>query len=155
MLSFGVVRSGFVHEGAARTLVHRLKYEAIIAAGHLLAAEGMAHLMPHDARVLVRVPRTRWRTLRYGVDPTAVLADRLSALTGVPVVDALVPPMFGRRHAGRGVSQRHAPTFSRSAEPPPGAVLLDDVLTTGTTLEAAAAALGGRAVAAITATVSL
>ena len=53
LLSFGIVRSGFVHEGPARTLVHRLKYEAMPAAGRVLAGEGMAHLVPPEAKALI------------------------------------------------------------------------------------------------------
>jgi len=144
-----------VHEGAARVLVHRLKYEAVEPAGRLLATEGMAHLVPHDAAALIPIPRTRWRTVRYGVDPAVLLADHLAALTGLPVVMSLSPALYGRRHAGRVVSQRVAPAFGVTINAPAGAVLVDDVLTTGITLETAAAALDGRVVAAITATVSV
>ncbi len=155
LLSFGIARSGFIHEGAARTLVHRLKYEAVVAAGQILAAEAMAHLLPHDARALVPIPRTRWRTIRYGVDAAAVLADQLSGLTGVPALTVLTPALYGRRHAGRVLSQREVPMFGLAGRVPAGAVLVDDVLTTGSTLEAAAATLGGNVSAAITATVSV
>lgn len=155
MLSFGVVRSGFVHEGAARVLVHRLKYEAVLPAGTVLADEGMAHLMPPDAEVLVPIPRTRWRTIRYGVDPALTLALRLRDVTGMPVVEALGPALYGRRHAGRMVSERVAPLFTARGHVARNAVLVDDVLTTGITLETAAAVLGRSAIAAVTATVSV
>jgi predicted amidophosphoribosyltransferase len=136
-------------------LVHRLKYEGVLSAGRLLAAEGMAHLVPHDATALVPIPRTKWRAIRYGVDPAVVLADRLAELTGVPVAPSLRPSLYGRRHAGRVVGQRHVPVFALAVPPPPRSVLVDDVLTTGITLESAAHVLGGRATAAITATVSV
>lgn len=155
LLSFGLARSGFVHEGAARVLVHRLKYEAVPSAGRLLATEAMAHLVPHDAGALVPIPRTRWRTIRYGVDPAMLLADHLAALTGLPVAKPLTPALYGRRHAGRVVSQRDAPEFGVGGFVPAGAVLVDDVLTTGITLETAAAALDGAVLAAVTATVSV
>lgn len=155
LLSFGIARSGFIHEGAARTLVHRLKYEAMEPAGRLLATEGMAHLVPHDAAALIPIPRTSWRTVRYGIDPALLLADHLAELTGLPVVMSLRPALYGRRHAGRVVSQRIAPTFGVAGVVPVGAVLVDDVLTTGITLETAAAALERQVLAAITATVSV
>ena len=155
LLSFGIVRSGFVHDGPARVLVHRLKYEAVVSAGRLLADEGMAHLVPPDATALIPIPRIRWRAIRYGVDPAAQLAARLGALSGLPVVDSLVPALYGRRHAGRVVSQRDAPVFGVTGSAPAGSVLVDDVLTTGITLETAAAALGAPVVAAVTATVSV
>jgi predicted amidophosphoribosyltransferase len=155
LLSFGVARSGFVHEGAARVLVHRLKYEAVPSAGRLLATEGMAHLVPHDAAALIPIPRTRWRAIRYGVDPAMLLAEQLADLTGLPLAKSLTPALFGRRHAGRVVSQRDVPAFGARDIAPARAVLIDDVLTTGITLETAAAALGGAVVAAVTATVSV
>jgi predicted amidophosphoribosyltransferase len=155
LLSFGIARSGFAHEGPARVLVHRLKYEAVASAGYLLAAEGMAHLLPHDAAALIPIPRTTWRAIRYGVDPAVVLADHLAVLTGLPVVSSLRPALYGRRHAGRAVTQRDVPGFGAAGNAPSGAVLVDDVLTTGITLETAAAVLGGSVVAAVTATVSV
>ena len=125
------------------------------SAGLVLAAEGMAHLVPHEAAALIPIPRTWWRTIRYGVDPAVFLADHLAELTGLPVVMSLRPAVYGRRHAGRVVSQRDAPVFGVSGDSPSGAVLVDDVLTTGITLETAAAALDGAVVAAVTATVSV
>lgn len=155
LLSFGIVRSGFVHEGPARVLVHRLKYEAMPAAGRVLACEGMAHLVPHDAAALIPIPRTRWRAIRHGVEPALLLAGHLSALTGVPLAMPLRPVFYSRRQAGRVAGQRDRPVFGVSGAAPAGAVLVDDVLTTGMTLETASAALHGVVVAAITATVSV
>lgn len=155
LLSFGIARSGFVHEGPARVLVHRLKYEGMAAAGRVLAGEGMAHLVPHDATALIPIPRTTWRTIRYGVEPARQLAEHLSALTGVPVVTPLRPGFYSRRHAGRVAGRRDMPVFGVTGAAPERAVLIDDVLTTGLTLETAAHALVGGVVAAITATVSV
>ena len=56
-----LVRSAFSHEGAARSLVHRLKYEAVLMAADVMVEFGLMDLLPKGAIGLVPVPRTRWR----------------------------------------------------------------------------------------------
>jgi predicted amidophosphoribosyltransferase len=146
-----VVRSAWRHEGPARALVHRLKYEGLVTAAGPLARP-LAGALPPETRALVPVPRAVWRRVRLGVDPAVELARALSGLTGIPVVPALRPPLTARRHAGRDRISRAAPVFGRRAAFPEGAVLVDDVLTTGMTLTGAMAAIGGRAALAVTGT---
>jgi predicted amidophosphoribosyltransferase len=117
-----LVRPALVHDGAARTLVHHLKYRGMVSAADVLAAE-MAAVVPPGTTHLIPVPRVLLRMWRYGIDPAAALASALSRIIGIPVAN-------------------------RS---PAGAVLVDDVLTTGATLSAAARALPG-SLRAITAT---
>ncbi len=141
----------FVHEGPARRLVHRLKYEGLVEAAMLLAGP-MAHRLPVAAVALVPIPRVRWRRLRYGIDPAATLAALLGRLTGLPVVDALTPSWTGPVHAGRRRGRRRPPRFGRRVDPGPGVVLIDDVVTTGITIVAAAKTVGGGVAGAVTAT---
>ena len=154
LCSFGIVRSGFLHEGTARTLVHRLKYEAIRAAGVFLARE-LVDLVPGDARCLIPIPRTWWRTARYGIDPAAVLAQELSHLTAIPAITALESSAFTTHHAGRRRERRSVPRFTPTRRVPSGGVLVDDVVTTAITLEAAARSHQGGIIGAVTATVSV
>lgn len=154
LCSFGIVRSRFVHEAAARTLVHRLKYEAIREAGTFLASE-LVETLPPDARCLVPIPRTWWRTARYGIDPADVLARELSRLTSLPMVAGLRSGVFNTHHAGRRRERRGAPRFGVVRTVPNGSVLVDDVVTTAITLEAAARELGTTVIGAVTATVSV
>lgn len=154
LCSFGIVRSGFVHEATARTLVHRLKYEAIRAAGVFLARE-LVELVPADARCLIPIPRTWWRTARYGIDPAAVLAQELSRLTGIPVSAGLRSGALNTPHAGRRRESRRAPKFRVVRRVPNGGVLVDDVVTTAITVESAARELRSRVIGAVTATVSV
>jgi predicted amidophosphoribosyltransferase len=143
-----VIRSGAVHGGVARRLVHVLKYRGVVAAAGILA-ERMAPLV--DAgEALVPVPRVRWRLLRHGVDPAVELATALSRLTGLPTLRLLAAPLWGRPRAGR--AHGSAPAYGVRA-PSPGVplVLVDDVVTTGTTLRAAHLLVPG-AVAGVTAT---
>lgn len=149
-----VVRSALVHGGPARHLVHRLKYEGIVAAAEALALV-MAPLLPTTASCLVPVPRVAWRRIRYGVDPAACLAAALSRRVGIPVVRGLAAPLIGPVHAGRSRSARPAPIFRSRGFVPPEAVIVDDVVTTGVTLTAAAAAARAPGVSALTGTAAL
>ncbi|MEX2655395.1 MAG: hypothetical protein WD532_10270 [Acidimicrobiia bacterium] len=136
-----IVHPWALHEGVARTLVRRLKYEGVAAVAPLVAGF-LEDRIPSDARCLVPVTRTVVRRVRYGIDPAKSLAEAISRRTGLPVVNALSPPIWNRPSAGSERESRKPPRFvSRRAVR--GAVLVDDVLTTGATLDSAAAALGG------------
>ncbi len=143
------VHAWAAHEGPARTLVRRLKYEAVLAVADLVA-EDLASRIPSSAQCLVPVSRNIVRRVRYGIDPASHLAEALSRRTGLPVVRALRPGVWWRANAGSRRDSRVPPHFSlRSHVTCP--VLVDDVLTTGRTLDAAARVLGG-ALAAVTVT---
>ncbi len=143
------VHVALVHDGPARVLVRRLKYEAIRAAAEPLA-EAMARRVPDPDGVLVPVPRVPIRTWRYGIDPAKELARAYAALVGATVADVLTPVLWAPRHAGRTRGDRAPVRFRGRAVPRGPIVLLDDVVTTGLTLGAASASVG--AVRAITAT---
>ncbi len=142
-----LVRSAHLHDGPARQLVHRLKYDGLVGAADLLAV-GMAPLTT-GASMLIPVPRTTARRQRYGVDPALEIARALARLTGLPMVRGLRPALRGRVHAGRGRGARTVPTFRVGADIDAGACVVDDVVTTGVTISAAARLLGAeRAVTA-------
>ena len=148
-----LVRSAFAHEGAPRDLVHRLKFEGLLPAAHWLAGQ-MTPLVLGVPGVLVPVPRTGARRLRFGVDTGLALALALGKLTGRPVERLLRAPVWARGHTGRDSARRQPPIFfSRSSNVP--ILLVDDVITTGSTLQAAAMRLDGMAVGAVTATRTL
>ena len=155
MLEFGLlVRSAFRHEGPAQTLVHHFKYRGSNRAGWVLAS-ALAPLVP-SSLVLVPVPRSSWRHLRYGIDPAPDLAHRLQRLTGCTVAHAFVAPVASPRQAGRKRAERLTAPLRLAKDPGPLVTLLDDVLTTGATLTAAQTLLltaGIRVEGAITATV--
>lgn len=142
------------YEGAARELVHGLKYRRRLALARP-AAEAIARACPRDSLrgTLVPVPpaplRWRWR----GFDPAEEIAIALSRLTGVPLERCLAR-RGGPRQVGRRRAQRLAdPPRVRLRRPaPPLVLLVDDVCTTGATLAACAAALrsgGSREVVAL------
>lgn len=146
-----LVGSAFAHDGPARVLVHRLKYQGIVqAAGPL--AERMAGLLGDTPGTLVPVPRVVLRTWKYGVDPGRALTDALAAITGRGRADVLLPSWWGAAHAGAGRAQRSAVHFGSRQAPRGPLILVDDVLTTGATLSAARRALGFSEISGVTAT---
>jgi len=146
-----LVHVALAHRGAARVLVRRLKYEAIRAAAAPLA-EAMATRVDDPGAAIVPVPRVPVRAWRYGIDPARELARAYAALVGRPVVDALRPAAWTRRHAGKPRSERLPVGFGLRRPVARPVVILDDVLTTGQTLKAAADAIGSQVIGAITAT---
>ncbi len=137
-----LVFSALDHDGAARTLVHHLKYRGLTSAAEVLAS-AMTAVVPGEARCLIPVPRVLVRMWRYGIDPAAALCAALSHRTGLPVARMLTRPVWWAGRAGPAESVRGSPAFRSRGHAPRGAVLVDDVLTTGATLCAAAAALPG------------
>ena len=142
------------YEGAARDLVHGLKYGRRLALASL-AAEALALACPGDRirQTVVPVPaaplRWRWR----GFDPAEEIAIALSRLTGAPLERCLAR-RGGPRQVGRPRAARLAdpPQVRLRRQPPGAALLVDDVCTTGATLAACAAALrsgGARSVVAV------
>jgi predicted amidophosphoribosyltransferase len=141
------VVAGYSHEGAARRLVHRLKYHPVVGVAEYLAAAMAERADGIDA--LVPVPRASLRRWRSGVDPASELAGAVGRILGRPVVHALAAPLWWPRHAGRE-RERRAPVRFRAAVVPDGALaLVDDVVTTGTTLQSAATVLGAPALAVV------
>jgi predicted amidophosphoribosyltransferase len=135
----------FEHTGAARELIHHLKYRGMTDYAELVAAVIAPRVPPLP---LVPVPRALSRRLRYGIDPARVLANRLSTRTSAPVLPLFQPRLHTRRRAG-GDHQRKVGLFRIRGPAPDSLLLVDDVVTTGATVEAAIRSLGQRRVVAV------
>ncbi|HET8740519.1 MAG TPA: hypothetical protein VFO17_12420 [Acidimicrobiia bacterium] len=132
------VIAAFEHDGAAKTLVHHLKYRAVAGVADLVA-ELLADRLP--VLPLAPVPRSFSRRLRYGVDGAREIALSLARRLDVPMLDLLAPPLHAPRRAGRD-HWKPVARYRLRRDPPPQVLIVDDVVTTGATLMSAIAAVG-------------
>lgn len=132
----------YLHRGAAKHLVHALKFGGVDRVATLMAGLMVDRLPP--ASCLVPIPRSLPRLVRYGVDAAGTLADALGRLSGRPVVAALDAPFLALSHTGRTAAHRPHPGFRLLRPVPEGGLLIDDVVTTGSTVVAAAGITGSR-----------
>jgi ComF family protein len=143
--------AAFVHEGAMRRALQRLKY-----GGAARLAESLADLsgpafsdlldLIGGRAVLVPVPVHPDRLRQRGYNQAALIAAHLADRTGLPMVESLVRTRPTTRQHGLGRAARlHnlRGAFGPRYPPPMGrtAVLVDDILTTSATLEACAEVL--------------
>jgi len=151
------IRSPFLMEGVIREAVHSLKYHQIRAAaaqlGQLLAEYLVSHPIPGE--VIVPVPLHPRRLRRRGYNQSALLAEKVSTLTGLPVREDLLarvkdaPPQVGtaslkeRRSNVVGSFECIGDAVGQAV------LLLDDVVTTGSTMSACAAALNAAGAASV------
>lgn len=136
------VWSTFLHRGAAKHLVHALKFGGVDRVASLMAVLMVDRVPP--ASCLVPIPRSVSRQVRYGVDAAGTLARALGRLGGHPVMAALDAPLLAPSHTGRTAARRPDPGFRLLRPLPEGSLLIDDVVTTGSTLMAAARISGAR-----------
>ncbi len=148
-----VVRAAFLHEGTARELVTKLKYQGVGRIADYFA-RSLVERLPSATQLLVPIPRVLARRVKYGVDPALLIARALQRRTGLPIVGALGAPLWAPRSAGRALDQRQAKQFW-ATKPVHNWLLVDDVVTSGSTLGSAARALPGIGHGAVTATASL
>jgi predicted amidophosphoribosyltransferase len=142
------VRWACEYSGAARNLIHALKFKQRHSAVAPIAA-AMAPLVPAHV-ALVPVPAAPWRRRMRGLDPAEEIALALGRGAGLPVALCLRRGR-GPRQVGRIRSDRlnDPPRVRRNGPVPATAVLVDDVFTTGATLAACADALGEACLGAV------
>ena len=138
-------RAAFLYKGTARRLVQALKYNCVSAAARALA-DGMARVLPEEPfDAIVPVPLHWVRQRQRGFNQAELLGGALSALSGIPVQNALTrnratPSQTTLTKADRAANVRAAFSVNMPVEGL-SILLLDDVLTTGSTANACAEAL--------------
>lgn len=152
------IRSPFRFEGASREAVHQLKYRNLRALVPLLAELMNNYLrtrsMPRD--VLVPVPLHRKRLRERGYNQSLLLAERLSRLTDLPMVDdCLVRQKNNPPQARTSIVQERRDNvvgaFACRNDRLRGkqVLLIDDVATSGATLDACGVALKASGAASV------
>jgi predicted amidophosphoribosyltransferase len=145
-------------DGAARGVVHALKFRGALGLADLMAAQMVATApagLLAEGVALVPVPTPDARRRRRGFDHAARLAVAIGARTGLEVVRCLRRSGAAPRQAGarrRARLARGRVQVGVCGPVPPRVVLVDDVHTTGATLEACARVLradGAREVSAL------
>jgi ComF family protein len=152
--SYHRARAATIFGGTAQKLIHGFKYadrhDARRLFGRWLQTAGRDLL--DEADFLVPVPLNRWRLLHRRYNQAAILANELSRLTGVAVLnEAVIRIKATPRQVGLTSAERRAnvagafKVTTKGSEAMTGRriVLVDDVITTGATCNAAARTLLG------------
>ncbi len=137
--------SAYPHQGIPRQLVRALKYDQVCAAAEALAMGMSEVLNPAGYDALVPVPLHKRRQRQRGFNQARVLAEALSSMIGLPVLDALIRTRATKTQtafAREGRLQNVQGAFEAVlAVPGASLLLIDDVLTTGATATACAQVL--------------
>lgn len=146
-----------VYDGAAKEVIHRLKFARARAAANDIARTLAARYTLPDDIVITHIPTVPARVRMRGYDQAALIARALAAYTGLPYASLLVRQGMDRQVGhGRRVRQQQMQDAFRPRKPQllkRHVLLVDDVLTTGATCEAAARILRAAGVRRVSAMV--
>ena len=150
------IRAPYLMDGPIRSAIHKLKYEDLRAAaptlGRLLGEWFESTDLPGD--FLAPVPLHPRRVRGRGYNQSALLADHVSRISGLPAKNVLkrkrdTPPQANL--GGRRQRQENVEGGFTCREDVKGAkiVLVDDVVTSGTTMAACAQELKKKGAASV------
>lgn len=134
--------SAFYYKGGARALVLRFKERekpqlaSFMAKRMYRQIKGRISELP---KAIVFVPNAKHTTWRRGYSPTRLLAEELSSLLDIPVVDALIrlpAPQQKYQKKNRWESGHRNYDLKKGAHLQGMVLLIDDVVTSGASLDA-------------------
>ncbi len=156
------VYAPYPYEGAARELIHCLKYELVRDASKVLGFEMAACLGGADFDALVPVPLHPGRRIERGFNQAELLAQAVGEQKNIPVLPALMRLRQTNQQAKLAKERRikNMEDAFATSEKVRGLrlLLVDDVCTTGATARACAKALcqsGARSVSLCVAAVTI
>ena len=160
-----LIRSSLDFNESSRALIHGLKYEKYTNIAKFLAPLMQKTLLENpdflEAEYFVPVPIHKKRLKKRGFNQSEILAKELSALTNIPVLNALIRIKNTKSQTKLTKKERAENIKEAFVCPEPkeikkkAIILIDDVCTTGATLEECAKVLkkaGAREVYALCAT---
>ncbi|MDO8673796.1 MAG: ComF family protein, partial [Dehalococcoidia bacterium] len=149
-LAIDGIRSAFIYDGAIRAGILSLKYKGVRSLAEPLGKQLGSYLTNNSlpADVIVPVPLHPRRMRERGYNQSALLARRVSEMSGLTILDKALArikdtPAQVRSASAEERRQNVQGAFQALAEAVKGARILvvDDVCTTGSTLEACSLAL--------------
>lgn len=144
------IRSVFIFEGIIRTAIHELKYYNLHAISGILGEYMALYYSQNNfaADYLIPVPLHERRLRERGYNQSELLAQKVSSLLGVPVLNNAVVRIIDNKPQARTISineRRNNVEDIFKCEDKlvnmKNVVIIDDVCTSGATLEACAKAL--------------
>jgi ComF family protein len=141
------VESPFLHAGAAREMVIRMKFHGARRLAGTAAGLMALHCreLPAPGDSIVPVPLGRRRLVERGYNQSLEISRNLSRLTGAPVRDVLSRrddrPQVGLDATSRRRNLEGSFSIVRGLPASGTAWLVDDVVTTGTTMDEAGKAV--------------
>ncbi len=134
------------YEGAAKELLHKLKFERSRAGAEPIAGLLAGRCTLSDDTVVTFVPTASRRARERGYDQAALIAKELSVRLGLPFVPCLARIGDNRQvGSNRQLRKQQMEGVFRPLNPAAfqsrHVLIVDDVLTTGATCEAAARVL--------------